>query len=238
MALVVFVAFTTESALGFGSTVISVALGSALVPIRALLAALVPLNLALSAYFTARYWRLVDRRVLLRRVLPLMLVAMPAGALAAARLPESSLKRSFGAFVLALSTLELLRMLRPSAPSRDLAPRAASGLLLLGGAVHGMFGVGGPLAVYVTSRWVADKTRFRATLSALWLTLNVAFLVPYVRGGLVGASSLRASLSLAPALALGMLAGELAHHRVPEALFRKGVYAMLLVAGVMLLARG
>lgn len=237
VGFVVCVAFVAESALGFGSTVIAVAVGSMLVPMRPLLAALVPLNLVLSAYFTVRYRRDVDRPVLLRRVLPFMLAAMPVGMLVAARLPESWLKRAFGGFVFALSCVELARAAR-DAPVKPLPESASRALLVVGGAVHGMFGVGGPLAVYVVSRWITAKGRFRATLNALWLTLNVVFLVPYVREGLVSAQSLRESLALSPALLVGMVVGEVAHRRVPQRQFRTGVYVMLLVAGAMLVARG
>ena len=237
VAIVVCVAFVTESALGFGGTVIAVAVGSMLVPMRPLLAALVPLNMVLSAYFTVRCRADIDRAVLLRRVLPYMLAAMPVGMLVAARLPESSLKRAFGGFVVLLSCVELARAAR-SSPARPLTRNASRAMLAAGGAVHGMFGVGGPLAVYVISRWITAKGPFRATLNALWLTLNVVFLVPYVREGLVSAQSLRASLALSPALAVGMVLGELAHRHVPQRHFRSGVYVMLLAAGAMLVARG
>ncbi len=237
VACVIAFAFTTESALGFGGTVITLALGSALMPVRPLLAALIPLNLALSTYFTARYHRDIDRAVLFKRVLPSMLVAMPAGMLVASRLPESSLKRVFGAFVVALAVIELARA-RLHTPPKPLSSFTAYGLLGGGGVVHGMFGVGGPLAVYVISRWIDDKARFRATLNALWLTLNVVFLVPYVRDGQVSAQSLTRSAILSPALLLGIVAGEAAHRHVPQALFRTGIYVMLVGAGSMLLLRG
>lgn len=236
VACVVALAFATESALGFGGTVITLALGSTLMPVRPLLAALIPLNLALSAYFTARYRRDVDRAVLFKRVLPVMLLAMPVGMLLASRLPESMLTRAFGVFVLTLAIVELLR--GENTEPRPLASSTSAGLLAAGGVVHGMFGVGGPLAVYVVSRWIDDKRRFRATLNALWLTLNVVFLVPYVRDGLVSAVSVRQSLALSPALLVGIVAGEAAHRRIAQALFRKGVYVMLLGAGAMLVARG
>ena len=80
--------------------------------------------------------------------------------------------------------------------------------------------------------------RGKPLLNALWLTLNVVFLVPYVRDGLVSAASVRQSLALSPALVVGIVAGEAAHRRIAQKLFRKGVYVMLLGAGAMLVARG
>ncbi len=237
VALVVFLAFTTETVLGFGATVITLALGAALVPLRPLLAALIPLNLALSAYLTARHWRDVDVRALTRRIGPPMLAAMPVGMLLAARLPAAWLVRAFGLFVLALASIELRRM-RRAQPATDLSRNASLGLLALGGAVHGMFGVGGPLVVWVVSRWFDDRHRVRATLNALWLTLNVIFLAPMALDGTLSRASLGATITFVPSLVAATWAGEKLHARVPESTFRKAVYAMLLAAGVVLVVRG
>ena len=46
--LIVTLAFTSETALGFGSTIIAVALGSFFLPLDVLLAAFVPVNVLLS----------------------------------------------------------------------------------------------------------------------------------------------------------------------------------------------
>ena len=238
LALVVCAAFAVESALGFGATVITVSLGARLMPVASLLPAFVPLNLALSLYLAARHRGAIDRGLLGRRVLPLMLLGMPAGMLLIRRLSEAAARRVLGALVVSLALAQLARLARadgdePAAPPGP----AGAALLAAAGAVHGMFGAGGPLAVYVVGRALADKARFRATLSALWLALNAVLVAGYAADGAINRASLGVTAALAPALGLGLAAGEWLHGRVPERAFRVGVYAVLLAVGAALLAR-
>jgi hypothetical protein len=92
------------------------------------------------------------------------------------------------------------------------------------------------MAVYVTGRVLSDKGAFRSTLSALWLLLNLVLITSYLIEGLLGAESLRLTGILAVPLALGLLSGDLLHHRVDAQMFRTMVYVLLAIAGVLLLA--
>ncbi|MFO0659693.1 MAG: sulfite exporter TauE/SafE family protein [Polyangiaceae bacterium] len=235
--LIVALAFTIESALGFGATVVTIALGSFLVPINELLPSYVPVNMLLSLYMAVRYRRDVAWRMLFRKIVPLMALGLPIGLLAFSRLGADRLRPAFGAFVVVLSLIELWRA-RASAPPPSTPPRWVSPLmLLLGGIVHGAFSTGGPMAVYVAGQELHDKAVFRSTLSALWITLNIALLSSYAMVGALSTTTLNRGATLLPALAVGMLAGEWAHHRIPATLFRKLVFSMLLIAGVVLLLR-
>lgn len=250
LVAVVALAFTVETALGFGATVVTVALGAMLVPIGQVLPAFVPLNMVLSAWLALRGREHVAWPLLGKRVLPWMGLGLPLGLLGASRVDEALLVRVFGVFVVALSAVELSRMRRAAqlaaAPSGSEPPRPERGrassrlddvLLVLGGLVHGAFATGGPMVVYVTGRALVEKERFRATLAVLWLTLNTVLVGTWLARGSLGVESLRRSGGLAVGLALGMLAGEWAHSRVPVRAFRVGVYVMLAVAGVLLTLR-
>lgn len=233
LAAIVLVAFGTEAALGFGAMVISIALGAQLAPIGALLPVLVPLNLCLSVYLAVRYRRDVDRRFLARRILPPVIVGVPLGLLAFARLPGGVLVRLFGGFVVTLAALELVRILRRASP-RDLGPITRNLLLVAGGAVHGAFATGGPFVVYVAGRELADKAAFRATISALWALLGAILCATYALDGSLGVSSLAASAVLAIPAAAGLVVGEWLHARAQAQTFRTALFAMLLVAGLLL----
>lgn len=237
LALVVLAAFTVETALGFGATVVAVALGSFLAPIDTVLPAFVPLNIALSLYVAVRYRRDTDLRLLLRRIVPLMGLGMPAGIVLFKSLGSSRLQLAFGVFVALLSIGELLRARDPDRARPPLRPIVSGALLLAAGVIHGVFATGGPLTVYVTGRELSDKARFRATLSTLWLVLNVALVVSYAAGHQLGAGTLAISAALIVPLALGMALGEWAHRRVPAATFHKLVFTLLLGAGALLAMR-
>lgn len=236
LAAIVLVAFGTEAALGFGAMVISIALGAQLVPIERLLPVLVPLNLCLSSYLAVRYRSAVDRSFLGRHILPPVIVGVPLGLVAFARLPGDVLVRLFGGFVVTLAALELVRTLRRAGPRR-LGPIARTALLVAGGAVHGAFATGGPFVVYVSGRELADKAVFRATISSLWALLGLILCASYAIDGSLGTASLGGSAVLAIPAAAGLLVGEWLHARAQAQTFRTAIFAMLLVAGLLLAIR-
>ncbi|MBI4957268.1 MAG: sulfite exporter TauE/SafE family protein [Myxococcales bacterium] len=241
LAGIVALAFTIEAALGFGATVVTVALGSMLLPLDTILPAFVPCNVLLSGYLATRYRTAVDLRLVARRVFPPVLLAMPLGMLAFARLDERTLKIAFGAFVVLLAAAELLGD-RGAAPSREARPPlgrlAALAMLATGGVVHGAFGTGGPMVVYVLGRELgSDKARFRATLSVIWLVLNVVLVGSYALGGHLDAATLTTTAWLALPLLGGMLAGEWIHTRIPAASFRVAVFLLLGLVGAVLVVR-
>jgi uncharacterized membrane protein YfcA len=237
LALTVWLACSVETALGFGATLISVALGSLILPVPALLPALVPLNLALSLWLAARYVRAVDRRFLLTRLLPMMALGMPFGILLFQVADPSLLQRIFGAFLIVVSTIELRRTQTRCAPA-PLSRAFEAAMLVAGGVAHGAFATGGPMAVYVAGRAIPDKGAYRATLSVLWAVLNLILLASYARGGQLHEGTFVLSAYLVPSCALGLAAGELAHRRIPVRVFRTLVFVALALAGAALLVRG
>lgn len=233
---VVFLGFFTESVVGFGSTVLVVTLGAQFVPLGVLLPSFVPLNLALSVVLVARGRRAVEWSLLGRRALPLV----GAGTLVSLALSRfwnpPWLLALFALFVLALAAHELRSTLRGA--SGAALSRARSVAMLLGaGLIHGLFGSGGPMAVYVLSREIDDKGRFRATLSALWLVLNLLLLASFVSEHKVTRDTLGLSLSLAPMLVLGGVVGDRLHHAVAVRTFRLASAGVLSVAALGLLGR-
>ena len=237
LALVCALAFAVETALGFGAALIAVSLGSFFIDLGELLPALVPLNLALSFYLIGRYHREVDRAFFLRRLLPAMALGMPIGLLLFTSVDASLLKRLFGVFVVLAAGAELVRM-RGTAQPRSLGPVGTLAMLFAGGVVHGAFATGGPMAVYVTSRVIDDKARYRATLSALWATLGLVLVITYAATGRLTATTGTMTLALVPSIVLGMVMGEAAFRRVPVAMFRQVVFGTLVLSGVTLVVRG
>lgn len=233
---VVFLGFVTESVVGFGSTVLVVTLGAQLAPLSVLLPSFVPLNVVLSLGIVLRGWREVDGRLLLGRALPLVGAGTLLGIALARVGNPSGLLVLFALFVLALSALELRATLQ-SRPVSALTRSGAVAMLLGAGVIHGLFGSGGPMAVYVLGREITDKGRFRATLSALWLALNIALVVSFVAARSVTPATLWLSASLAPMLVAGAWVGDRLHGRLPMRTFKLVSGAVLLVAALALLGR-
>lgn len=222
LALVALLAFTVEGAIGFGSTVVAVSLGAQLVPLEVLLPAFVPLNIVLSLSLLRGP---IQWRTLGREIVPLVAVGIACGLVLAHVLTSTLLLVSFGVFVVALSGFELAKVqLRWPTP-----------LLVLGGVVHGLFGTGGPMIVYVTRRKIAHKTAFRATLAVLWLALNTVLMSNFLALGRTPDPMLM--LVFGAAIVPGRLLGGRLHHALDAARFERAVWCVLLVAGAALAVR-
>ena len=234
LAAIALFAFATEAAIGFGATVLTVTLGAQLVPLDQLLPAFVPVNFFLSSVVLARNVRHVAWPLLLRQLAPATLVGLGLGLLLFRLQSAVELQLAFAVFVVGLALIELRRRDTPILPLGKI-PR--SGLLLVGGAVHGLFGAGGPMIVYVLGRLTDDKAVFRATLAVTWLSLNTALLLNYASLHLLNQASARLSLVFLPSALLALVVGEWLHRRLDARRFRVGIYVLLLVAGSALAIR-
>lgn len=235
LALVFFTAFFVQSSIGFGAAIIAIALGSLVAGLDDLLPTIVFASIAVSGFLAVRHAGHIDKRLLFGRVVPLMGIGIPVGLQLYDLLDGPSLKRLFGAFVVLVSVIELVRLrLHAGRTARPLDPVSGGAFLLAGGVIHGLFATGGPLVVYVISRNLADKSAFRATLSGLWVVLNTILLVTFVASGRVDSTNLVFTAQMLVPLALGLLAGEWLHARIRGEAFRVAVYVLLLATGVVL----
>lgn len=207
-------------------------------PIEDVLAAILPVNLLLSGYLVLKYRRSVDTGLILRRVVLWMVPGMVVGMLLFTLREHAIIRTIFAVFVVGLAASELWRSRRASAADAGALPAPVAALSLLGaGIVHGLFACGGPMLVWVVGRELADKARFRATLSAVWLLLNLVLVGNYVREGTLTATSLGASGVMVVSLVVGLGIGEWVHHRLSAERFRVAVFALLLLAGGALFVR-
>lgn len=230
-------AYAVEAVVGFGSTVLSLSLGSAWVPLGTLVPALLPLNLLLSANILWRDWSTVNRRLLWRRILPWVALGLPLG-FAAFRWWQPDLMRAvFGLFVVGFALLEAVRMLRRATggPRIPLGPWSSAGWLVAGGVMQGAFASGGPMIVYFAQRNLPDKSSFRSTLAAAWWLLNAVLIAGHAATGAYTVEVLRLTLVLLPGVLAGIVLGERLHHRIPETSFRAVVVLLLTAAGLAVL---
>jgi uncharacterized membrane protein YfcA len=232
LGVIALAAFATEGAIGFGGTVLAASIGAQFVPLELLLPAFVPLNMVMSSWLLARGFRSIAWRMLAVEVAPMVGLGAAVG-LALFHLPAKHVFAfGFGVFVVGLAILQLAR------PGGRELPKPLQWLLLgLGGVVHGLFGTGGPMIVYVVRRRLADKLAFRSTLAVLWLVLNVALLVNYASAGLYTRTTAKAAAVIALVIVPGLYIGERVHHRLDAGRFERVVWLVLLAAGLVLAIR-
>ncbi len=237
-------AFACETVVGFGATLFALAIAGFVLPVPEILPVVVPVNVVLSAYLTIRYARFVRWRYLLGTVVPPLAVGIPIGYSIYALRSSATLQAAFGLFVTALACFELwgpgssVDASRDRCDPRSLPAALRAGVLLLAGIVHGLFASGGPLVVYAAARDRLGKEAFRATLSALWLGVNLVMVVGYRLSGKMGSGVPLLWVVLAPALVAGIVAGERLHRRVDRRRFERAVFWLLALAGTGLFFLG
>lgn len=237
-ALIVVAAYAVQTATGFGSTLICVTFGAQLIGLQEVIHLVVPISFLQTGYIVIRHRDGIHAGLLLKRVLPLMAVGMGFAFFLLTRVGGPWLGLGFGAMVLALSARDLHR-LRSNGPVLDkpISRTASVAALFSAGVVHGIYASGGPLLVYAIGREGLGKKVFRSTLSAVWIVLNTILVSRFILGGVYDRAVLFDVLLLAPAVPLGVLAGEWIHHKVDERTFKMAVLLLLIAAAISLIVR-
>ena len=235
LGFAILLAFTIEVITGFGSIVIALSLGALLLPIPEILPILVPLSVLMSSYLTWQNRQHIHWHLLARLILPLMLAGTIIGYLLMPWLGASGLEVLLGCLIVWFAGKELWRMVSGH-KARPHGLMASRGIIFVAGITQGLFASGGPLLVYALAGIQLDKSRTRATLVAVWLTLNVTLTLLYLFDGRLVANADKLVWYL-PMLVIGVLVGDLLHHRLHEDYFRRAVYGVLLITGALLILR-
>jgi uncharacterized membrane protein YfcA len=109
---------------------------------------------------------------------------------------------------------------------------AASGVL------NGLIAMSGPPIVLFLTNQAVDKGRLRASMTLFFFLQNLVTIPLFISKGLLGLPELRLSAYLFPALAIGTLLGLYLHRHIPEAIFRRVLLWIMLVAGGLALSAG
>lgn len=181
---------------------------------------------ALRAYWGK--WSRPNVRVLMAG----MVAGVIAGALLFRGVSADGIRLVVGGLAIAFVAFQLLRArgwLKPGAAF------GRPGWGLFWGGVSGFTSFvshsGGPPASMYLLACGLDKTRFQAsTVLAFWWVNLIKFPF-YFALGMFSAETVRANLVLAPVAVLGVFIGVHAHRVVPDALFFRLTYALLLVTG-------
>lgn len=233
LGLCIFIAWTIEAMSGFGSIVIALSLGALLLPIEFMLPVLVTLNVLTSSWMAWRHRTRIDWRLLLRTVLPGMLIGTVMGVLLQDIAPGAALKTGFAVFVLGFALRELWVLRRGGVRSSH-PPLQTQLLVTAAGVTHGLFASGGPLLVHALAGRQLDKATFRATMIAVWLTLNLVLCLTFTAQGKL-LPHLGLIVACVPVIVAAVWLGSRLHHHLNEEKFRVMVYWLLAAVGVALL---
>jgi uncharacterized membrane protein YfcA len=111
------------------------------------------------------------------------------------------------------------------------------GLLLTAGLVHGIFVCGGPLVITYLTKNLPDKTKFRATISTVWIVFNGIIMISDLVSGTFTLPVIQQLFIALPFLLGGMYAGSKLVQKMDQSFFMKLTYVLLLISGLSLLIK-
>jgi uncharacterized membrane protein YfcA len=173
------------------------------------------------------------------KVLPGCALGILAGLFFFKTLDAVVLTRALGVFIIVYAAYSLWMSTRPAGS----APPVPIGVLrpfasVLSGIVGTLFGAMASIffAMYLDAGG-ANKQTFRATLSAMLLTLSVARTVGYAAVSELTVDSFILCAAALPAMGLGLLVGDKIHSGLSQKAFQRVVCAALFLCGVSLLLK-
>ena len=234
LILVLVFAHTVETVLGFGATIITLALGIFIFPLDTILPVLVILGLLQSLWLVVRWFRYIRWRVLLLNILPAVVAGMAIGIYYRTLVADyRQLIILLGIFIMAVSLLEIIMIYRTRAAGGSLPWYLGWPILITGGIFHGIYAMGSPLIVYYSSRELKEPAEFRATISMLWMMLAVILVINLYSIGQINITTITTTGIVLPGLILGIFFGSRIKFRALP--FKVLLYVLLFAAGLLLL---
>jgi hypothetical protein len=236
LIVILVLAHTAETILGFGATIIAFTLAAHLFPVKELVVILVFVALIQSMWLLSRSLHAINWRILLSRILPFALLGMIGGIAIRTSVPEALVKKILGLFVVVLASIELTRLLRRRTATPDTLHEATAGAFLIGGGIfHGLFATGGPLIVYHTNRQLQGQDAIRGTLAVVWIVLNIGMVLSFLFTKQITSVLLWQTLLILPGVAVGIAIGHWL--KIDDFIFKTVTYSLLLCTGALLLLR-
>ena len=231
--LTVIVGYTVFGLSGFGSTAITVPILAHFLPVSYLVPLMAVIDCACSAFVGTTNREHVAKRELAWLV-PVMFGGFGIGLAVLVKVPDRDLRVAVGLFAMAIGAYSIAN---PGVHGR-ISRLWVVPVGLLGGAVATVFGAGGPIyATYLSAR-LGDKSRVRATTSALISISAFSRAVIYAASGLLLHVAIGlGALALAPFMWTGLKLGTRIHLGLTQQQMRRVVGALLVFTGLSLVWR-
>ncbi len=230
---ILFLGACLQGLTGFGYSLFSLPLLVMLMPPSAAVPMLSVTSLFLNLLVLLRARRSLD----IRRIVPLLVsgaAALPAGIWLLRTADESLLRTVIGSLV-TLSSVMYLSGFRVRVGRERLAMIPVG---LLSGVLNGATTFSGPPVILFFANQNVARHRFRASLAAYFLLLNVVAVPAFVAGGLLTGELARETAAFFPAVVAGALLGIRLADMVSEDLFRQLALIFLALLGIFSIISG
>jgi uncharacterized membrane protein YfcA len=231
--LIVLLAYTILGITGFGASIFALPLLAHLLPLRFAVPMLLLLDFSASLIIGTRN-RAAIARPELRMIVPFMFLGIALGATVLARAPAQWLMSTLGVFVLCYAAYGMLA----KAEGAPIGRAWAVPLGTIGGVFSALFGTGGAIYAIYLARRLRDKSELRATIATVISLSAVSRLGVFAIAGLFSQPHmLLAVAGLFPFMLVGLWLGNRLHLRLAAKRVMQGMWLILILGGVSLLAR-
>jgi uncharacterized membrane protein YfcA len=234
--VVMVLAYSARGASGFGAAV-AMPLLSLVIPLKLLIPAWTLIGIAAGvALFGSDRKKIAWNEIV--RLVPGTLAGIGIGLYVFKQLDSETLSKWLGVAVLLYGLYSLWGTFRET-PKAHLPPKLAAALGGIGGGMTGTI-VGTMGSVFFAMYFDAirlGKDQYRATMTAILLTLTLTRGVGYFSIGEFNWDVLVITAFLFPSMALGIFIGNRFHHGMSELVFRRTVSGALIASGLALLAK-
>jgi uncharacterized membrane protein YfcA len=226
------VAYVVRGIAGFGSGLIAIPLLALHLPLPAVVPTIVALDYAASAS-----QGLSNRQAIAWRdiwpLLPFTLIGVGLALWLFNSLDTRVLLKLLAVFIILFAVYSLLVKRVARNPSRLWAVPAGG----LGGLIGTLFGTGGPFYAIYLQLCGHEKHEFRATFATIFLLDGANRLVGYLATGFFSLDTLLLTAVAMPVMIVSLYLGGHIHTNISPETFKRGISALLVVSGVMLLLK-
>lgn len=243
-SVIVMCSYFIEGLIGFGGTIIALPLASAVIGLKLTVPVMTIVVLLASIVIAVRDFKHINKKEFVK-ITFLMVIGLPIGMWMFTYLEERPLKILLGIFMLIVAAKGLYdTTYKKKIESIKVGNEKNTGIiklfnkviLFLGGVIHGAFTCGGPFVVIYATKHIKDKSSFRATLCALWATLNIIMLSINVFKGEITTDILAISSITMAFVIIAIILSNIVHKKIKGESFTKFVYISLTVSGILMMA--
>lgn len=221
---------------GFAGTILAMPASVLLVGYETAKPILNILGILAGLYVVVTSYRHIDRKEFLK-IVSVMFIGIIGGIFLKTLFTGSPslLYKILGTVVLAVAFEGIYKLFIKKGEGSKTQNKAVSYIILIvSGIVHGMFVCGGPLLVAYLAGRIKDKQAFRATVSAVWVVLNMVVMLDDIRSGYFNPSVLLLLAVSSAVLFLGMALGSVLYKKMSREVFMKITYVLLVFSGALM----
>lgn len=230
VAGILFFSTFIRSAVGFGDALLAMPLLALFVSLRTATPLVAFMGLMISLGVMITNWQTIDFRAAWRLNLA-SLAGIPFGLILILLAPEAPVKIILGLLLVGYGLYNLLTPGLPVLQNERLAYPFGFVAGILGGAYNTS---GPPIVIYgALRRWPPDH--FRATLQGYFFFSSILILAGQGLAGLWTWQVIWLFLYSMPLIACGIYLGEKVNCRLPKAAFRRIIFGLLIIVGILFL---